>query len=225
VPGWVYAIVLLLSAIVAVKWGKAAHETERAKLIAAIDLHCAALKRNLERAVRRNDYGAVIQDRTRDALEEFFASVGLNQSVIPWSEAVSIVFDQLEHHNARSREAGFDAANLPFDGHSFERWVAEALTGFGWEAEVTRGSGDQGLDVLAKRGGNASGCSASSITAPSATKRFRKLMRGRRTMASIWSALCRTRPSRQAREIWRRRLGSGCSHIMTSQIFTRSCFR
>lgn len=126
---------------------------ERQRLIDAVDRHRAALERNLARACRRNDYGALVEDRTGEALVEFFASISLDATLIPFAEARDLVFEQLDFRKAEQTAAGFDAASIPFDGHDFERWVAEALNGFGWKAEVTRGSGDQGLDVIAERQG------------------------------------------------------------------------
>lgn len=44
-------------------------------------------------------------------------------------------------------------ALLPRNGHDFEQWVAERLELHGWRAVVTAGSGDQGLDIIARRDG------------------------------------------------------------------------
>ncbi len=52
----------------------------------------------------------------------------------------------------KARQAARGAA-CPRDGHDFERWVAERLELHGWRAEVTAGSGDQGLDIIARQGG------------------------------------------------------------------------
>lgn len=43
--------------------------------------------------------------------------------------------------------------DFPEDGHQFEAWVAQKLTALGWDAEVTVGSGDQGVDVIARKFG------------------------------------------------------------------------
>ena len=43
--------------------------------------------------------------------------------------------------------------SCPRDGHEFEKWVAGRLELHGWRAEVTAGSGDQGLDIIARRDG------------------------------------------------------------------------
>lgn len=43
--------------------------------------------------------------------------------------------------------------SLPRNGHDFEQWVAQRLELHGWRAVVTAGSGDQGLDIIARRDG------------------------------------------------------------------------
>ena len=50
---------------------------ERERLIDCVDSHRVALSRNLARAIRKNDYGAVIDDRRGQALREFFATIDL----------------------------------------------------------------------------------------------------------------------------------------------------
>ncbi|VDC22372.1 restriction endonuclease [Pseudogemmobacter humi] len=45
----------------------------------------------------------------------------------------------------------------PINGHEFEHWVAAKLKADGWDATVTRGSGDQGLDIIAWRYGKSIG--------------------------------------------------------------------
>ena len=100
-----------------------------------------------------NDYGALIADKRQEALAEFFASIDLDMNTIAFGDASELVFEQLDIRDIENRAAGFDAENLPFNGHAFEKWVAEALIGFGWITNVTAGSGDQGIDVIAEKGG------------------------------------------------------------------------
>lgn len=58
---------------------------------------------------------------------------------------------------ARRRRPGRIAprrpAFCPKDGHAFEQWVAGRLEMHGWRADVTAGSGDQGIDIIARRDG------------------------------------------------------------------------
>lgn len=126
---------------------------ERQRLIDAVDQHRGALERNLARAVRTNDYGAVVQDTRGEALAEFFASIALDGALFSFEDAKALVFEQLNTRRREQVAAGFDAGSVPLDGHEFEHWVADALKRYGWKAEVTRGSGDQGLDVIAEKKG------------------------------------------------------------------------
>lgn len=126
---------------------------EHQRLIDAVDRHFSALNRNLALAIRTNDYGAVVKDTTDEALVEFFASVALDSALFSFEEAKALVFEQLNIRRRAQAATGFDADTLPGDGHNFEQWVAHSLTRFGWKAEVTRGSGDQGLDVIAEKAG------------------------------------------------------------------------
>lgn len=126
---------------------------ERKRLIDSVDRHRSTLLRNIDRAVKKNDYGALVSDTRHEALEEFFASIDLDMDTIAEEEATELVFEQLDIRETEDRAFGFDATSLPFDGHAFEKWVAEALIGFGWEASVTSGSGDQGIDVIAQKNG------------------------------------------------------------------------
>lgn len=126
---------------------------ERQRIIDAVDRHRTAISRNLHRAIQRNDYGALVADTTDEALREFFASINLDESLIAAGEAADLVFEQVDFRRSEDRQAGFDPMNIPFDGHSFEQWVAEALVTYGWEAELTKASGDQGIDVIASKNG------------------------------------------------------------------------
>lgn len=126
---------------------------ERQRLIDAVDRHRSALSRNLALAVRTNDYGAVVKDMTDEAFVEFFASIALDSALFSFDEAKALVFERLGIHRREQAAAGFDADTFPRGGNDFEHWVAQSLTRFGWMAEVTRGSGDQGLDVIAEKAG------------------------------------------------------------------------
>lgn len=45
------------------------------------------------------------------------------------------------------------SASIPFDGIEFEHWTANEISRQGWEVQVSQASGDQGVDVMARRGG------------------------------------------------------------------------
>ncbi len=136
-------------------------ETKRqhqiAQLSEAIKIHHSALMRNIERSIIKNDYGAVVENNHEEAIKEFAASVGFDVSLIG-SEIVKEMV--LQHYiSARLKNVllEFDINSLPTDGHEFEHWVADGLNKFDWDAKVTVASGDQGIDVIAKKNGKTIG--------------------------------------------------------------------
>ncbi len=50
-------------------------------------------------------------------------------------------------------DAPIDLNTIPDDPFEFEHWTAEVLNKFGWNAQATQGSGDQGSDVVAELNG------------------------------------------------------------------------
>jgi restriction system protein len=118
-----------------------------------VEQHRPALERNLRNALVRNDYGAIIVDKRGEALSEFLASIGFTEGVLTRREAVEEVLNDLQASRLERQKSGFDPYAVPVHGHEFEHWVAESLSKFGWEASVTPASGDQGIDVIASKGG------------------------------------------------------------------------
>lgn len=81
---------------------------------------------------------------------EFLASVG---SALPPEVAIPYVQAQVAEIHRQYMQQGFDPASIPNDGIEFERWVADNLLKYGWDAAPTKASGDQGVDVIAKKQG------------------------------------------------------------------------
>ena len=141
---------------------------EKQRFIAEIELHRAVLTRNLERAVKKNNYGGAIAGNNiqiEKVLYEFIQNFKYkkvdfqnfkNGERIDKS-AKKVIFEQLAIWKERDRESGFDINTLPTNGHEFEHWVADGLNKFGWDTKVTVASGDQGIDVIAKKKGKTVG--------------------------------------------------------------------
>lgn len=115
--------------------------------------HYSALTRNLRKSLVYNDYGALTSDSRRAVAMDFLNSIGIRTKAIGGSEAIDIVINTVSELQRELEEKGFTTENLPEDGLDFEHWVAEALERHGWQARVTTGSGDQGVDVIAQKGG------------------------------------------------------------------------
>jgi restriction system protein len=127
------------------------------RLIPLIDIHRVALDRNLNKSIIKNDYGKIVADNRNRAQSEFFASTNLDPAVLGFEDTCDIVLRRLSDLKSQELKIGFDPYNLPTNGYDFEEWVADALIKFGWSAETTSGSGDQGLDVIAKKDGRTLG--------------------------------------------------------------------
>ena len=126
---------------------------ENVTIAFAVMQHFPALNRNLKKRVKYNDYGKMVEDNRWEEAAEFLDSIDIKLGHFSLEEALGIVITYAEAFEESKSALGFDPDSLPTDGHEFEHWVANALTKFGWDAQVTQGSGDQGLDVLAKKDG------------------------------------------------------------------------
>ncbi|MDE0694323.1 MAG: 3'-5' exonuclease [Boseongicola sp.] len=70
-------------------------EDEHARLVGLVQRHANALSRNLDKALKHNDYGALVRDGTDEALNEFFWSVDFRPEALSAGEARACVFQAL----------------------------------------------------------------------------------------------------------------------------------
>lgn len=115
----------------------------------AVKKHLSALRRNLDKAIKKNDYGAVEFDGTNKEIIRFLVSMGFDSVDVKSGEYISIVKETVAECEAQLEKSEFDPLDLPDDGFEFEFWVADNLKKFGWDAKATAGAGDQGVDVIA----------------------------------------------------------------------------
>src|SRR5699024_10082073 len=78
------------------------------------------------------------------------------------------------------------------DGHTFERYVRETLISCGWDAEVTKGSGDQGVDVIAYRGVRAIAIQCKRYAQPAGNASVQEVHAGARHYGIAQSAVVAT---------------------------------
>lgn len=126
---------------------------ERERVFIEVEKHQTALRRNISRSKRTNDYGALMEDCSSAAIKEFLQSISFDTLAFTYTYGEKLVREHLEELANQQEQVGFDATKIPVDGHEFEAWVAKSLCLYGWDAQVTRGSGDQGIDVIATRDG------------------------------------------------------------------------
>jgi hypothetical protein len=128
--------------------------------------------REFEKRTKRNPYGHVIEANTEAASREFLKTINFSQS-----EAFNSISGFENLHKFRTPAFDdFDSESIFLELHAyiaekvtnfnqksgvsvvdmtpieFEHYVASELRSFGWKAEVTKASGDQGIDVIAERG-------------------------------------------------------------------------
>ncbi len=136
---------------------KERHSAEKQKLIKATNRYYSELMRNINRASMRNNYGTMVNDKREKVFIDFFKNIKLNVDVIDYPEAGKIVVAEIDARRKRDKAKGFNIKSLPTNGHEFEHWVADGLNKFGWSARVTQASGDQGIDVIARKKGKTIG--------------------------------------------------------------------
>ncbi|ATF19707.1 restriction endonuclease [Phaeobacter gallaeciensis] len=128
-----------------------AREIVRKGIISSVARHFPALSRNLRKSIRADDYGTITEDNRNEVALRFFASMKIDFSQLQESEAVALLISEVDKLSQKYKEEDFDPASYPENGHEFEYWLADALGKFGWETQVTTGSGDQGVDVVARK--------------------------------------------------------------------------
>lgn len=123
------------------------------KIPEVVEHHSATLQRKISSALKKDDYGTIIVDRRDEEIEYFLASMNLLATdEDELSKDIELVKDTLRKIHQKNVEQGFDPNSAPTNGIDFEYWVAENLERYGWITEVTKASGEQGLDILAKSG-------------------------------------------------------------------------
>ncbi|MCW2305595.1 restriction system protein [Rhodovulum sulfidophilum] len=118
----------------------------------AVRKHYVQLSKNIRRSLILNEYGATVQDHRQSEIERFLNSISKEWHLLPDGVAASIVMNSIQQLDSRYAPAEFDAKSFPEDGYEFEEWLAASLKKFGWNTEVTKGSGDQGVDLIATKG-------------------------------------------------------------------------
>lgn len=134
-----------------------------------IETHYPALRQNLIRAIEFNEYGKIVTNGQLSEFTRFLDSVGfkiLNKvddkrhtvdgkflTQMRVNTELEKLRLRIEKEDLQTASIGFDPSSIPSDGLEFEHWVARSLIQFGWKATVSKGSGDQGVDVVAELDG------------------------------------------------------------------------
>jgi len=162
-------------------------------LHSAVDEHYLTLKRTMKKALHINEFGLIEADERILHFSRFLKSYGF---IIPDTAAderhtvdanylsQEHVRQELEKLKARidaddnRNVEKFDPDTLPSNGLDFESWVASSLSKFGWKTTVSKGSGDQGIDVVAQLDGVTVGIQCKLYTGSVGNKAVQEVISG-----------------------------------------------
>lgn len=126
-----------------------------------INEHIKALSLEFSKLTRKDAYGNIIYDKWLKELDYFIENVLCKNPKI-WQYIKHSNSDVLfeikqkitevvyEYNKNNKNQDNIDVANL--SPNDFEHYCANILSQNGWEARVTKASGDQGIDVIATYG-------------------------------------------------------------------------
>ncbi|MGR3467706.1 MAG: restriction endonuclease [Shimia sp.] len=119
----------------------------RAEIAEAVARHQTALRRNLARAVKVDDYGTLLRDDRPLVLLDFCDSTGIETEALGLEWTILELLDALDALGP----GPVPSVALPTpSGRDFELWVEGRLRQLGWVAAATPAARDQGIDVIAQ---------------------------------------------------------------------------
>jgi HJR/Mrr/RecB family endonuclease len=118
-----------------------------------ISTHGEVLARKRSQTLYSDDYGQIVADRWHKERNYFIKTVLIPSLPILYRGAKiqDILEDQIEAHiNSLPYSQAFSPSINPVE---YEHYCAEIMRQAGWQAKVTKTSGDQGADVIAEASG------------------------------------------------------------------------
>jgi restriction system protein len=136
--------------------------------------HRSALVLRYRQLVTKDAYGGEELEAWRKEIPRFRKSVGIE------GEDGAIASFELELTRmvkawAREDEEAGPAAFESDDPFEYERWCADVLRQHGWKASTTKASGDQGVDIVASKGGRKVALQCKLYTGPVGNKAVQEI--------------------------------------------------
>lgn len=165
---YVYACIVIIASvryiILPVRWektiGKMIKNAPREDInnfIVLIDKYLPVLSRNKRILILKDDYGYISYDRWNNEKKVFlknFSYIPLSKEYYDGlnSEQQSAIIDTLVDDYSSNHDINiiFSKDMRPAE---YEFYCAEILNNNGWDARTTVATGDQGVDIIAERGG------------------------------------------------------------------------
>lgn len=144
-------IVLIAGFVIKVFFENSRKEREQAlaKSIAKIDEHIDTLRTNRLKYLIKNEYGILILEKWEKQKEYFYTKVlelG-NNRVLTKREVFALIDSRIDEFD---KKCPIESKCVDLLGPlEFEIFCAKLIQKNGWYATTTKGSGDQGVDVLA----------------------------------------------------------------------------
>jgi len=132
-----------------------AEAAERRELDAHLAKHSRTLSVRYAGLAAANGYGTPDAPAWAKEVQRFADSVGFRPAFLAPELVHAIVTAHVETHRDQpsSPQAVTWTADAMNDPMAFEQACASQLRALGWDANATGGSGDQGIDVQARKGG------------------------------------------------------------------------
>jgi restriction system protein len=119
--------------------------------------HVKTLGRKRTQLLLQDDYGAFDESRWRGEIGYFLQKVLLPRLERPVADGTMKAIADLVDHIASEATVDIDSSvsNVParISPAEFECHCADVLREHGWQTRLTKSSGDQGVDIVAERGG------------------------------------------------------------------------
>jgi restriction system protein len=125
----------------------------RSRWIVLLAAHREALTKRFRQLVRVNAYGFEETEKWLDELDRFRVSVDLELDRKARRAFERMATAQVRRWAEREADTVFCGHESQMSPEDYEHHCADVLRRSGWSAEVTGMSGDQGIDVLARRDG------------------------------------------------------------------------
>jgi restriction system protein len=125
-------------------------EQHKLEILGVLNEYKPKLLSNLRKSYQIDDYGTIKKDDRNEEIHRFLTSVKLIQK--SRKIGLSKVQGYIKTWATNEIKKTSISTPLPENGIDFEYWVADRLREYDWEAQVTQGSGDQGVDVIAGQG-------------------------------------------------------------------------
>lgn len=201
----------------------------RQECVDLIDQHFLVLKRSFRDAVIINKYGRIEEDKRLTELRRFlmeFKLLGelekfsrkrfvtkkyrqkldrefcLGSGFIQQTDLLKYVKKKIKEQDKSFEKNGFNPTSYPTDGIEFEAWVEVQLSMFGWVANATQASSDQGVDILAEKDGVSIAVQCKRYSKPVGNKAVQEIAAGmQHYMADCGAVIATAKYTRSAKQL------------------------